>query len=270
MAQSWYQQDYLQTKIFTTMETRSQNIDITILCAYYCHQTTHRATSMRNSNMATGSWLNYLTRVSRSHFKIFIGRNRPAKPQHVRKFTSLTNETEKSDKVLKKCVFYFGICIGFGCSTGFQLFDWLSNKSFQLRCYNFIVHAKTDTSKSKQFNFVADVVEMTGPAVVHIEDKCQHDNFLDHMMSSSFGSGFLVSEDGLVVTNAHVVQNMKNITVTRSDGSSMVGDITSIDRAADLACVQIRNPNKVRFWREMSLNLSNRTCPIEIKIIFFL
>ena len=73
---------------------------------------------------------------------------RPVKPQNVRKFTSLTNETEKSDKVWKKCMFHFGICIGFGCSAGFQLFDWLSNESFQSRCYSFMVHAKTETSKS--------------------------------------------------------------------------------------------------------------------------
>ena len=199
--------------------------------------------------MAAGSWLNYFTRVTRSHFKIkrrfLSGRYCPAKPQHIRTLIGFASETGKSHKLWKKCVFYFGICMGLGWSTGFQLFDWLTNNSFQLRYYNFIAHAKADISKSKQFNFVADVVEIIAPAVVHIEGQRRHDGFMGHMMSSSSGSGFLVSEDGLVLTNAHVVQNMRNVTVTRSDGSSLVGDIISIDRASDLACVKLRNPNKV-------------------------
>ncbi|XP_028391294.1 serine protease HTRA2, mitochondrial-like isoform X2 [Dendronephthya gigantea] len=67
------------------------------------------------------------------------------------------------------------------------------------------------------------------------------------MISSSSGSGFLVSEEGLVLTNAHVVQNMKNVTVTLADGSSLVGDIVSLDPATDLAVVQLRNPKQRKF-----------------------
>lgn len=204
-----------------------------------------------NSNMAVKSWLRLFTytRVSRLNFKVerrFLNiKYCTPTAQNFRSFVNLTRKSEKYDKLWKKCVWCLAICIG--CTTGFQVFDWLKNKGFQIRCYSSIAHAKTNNSKSKQFNFVADVVEIIAPAVVHIEGHSRRDGFMGHVMSSSSGSGFLVSEDGLVLTNAHVVQNVRNVTVMLADGSSIVGDIMSLDRASDLAAVQLRNPNKVRF-----------------------
>jgi S1-C subfamily serine protease len=163
--------------------------------------------------------------------------------RNVKTFLTSTNQSGNYDKLWRKIQFCLGICIG--CATGFQLLDWLDNKGIQIRYHDSTAHAKTGTSKSKQFNFVADVVEIIAPAVVHIEGQRQQHGFMGHVVSS--GSGFLVSEDGLVLTNAHVVQNMRNVTVTLSDGSSIMGDIVSLDRASDLASVQLRNPSKVSF-----------------------
>ena len=202
-------------------------------------------------NMAVEPWLKLrlFTRVYRINFKVerrFLNsRYCTTTPKNIRTFVNHTSDSGKCNKLWKTAQFCLGICIG--CVTGFQLSDWLKNKGFRIRCDNFVVHAKTDISKSKQFNFVADVVEIIATAVVHIEGQHRQDGFMGRMMSSSSGSGFLVSEDGLVLTNAHVVQNIRNVTVTLADGSSIVGDIVSLDRASDLAAVKLRNPSKVRF-----------------------
>ena len=62
-------------------------------------------------------------------------------------------------------------------------------------------------SRRLQFNFIADVVESASKAVVCIEvkDHSMIDWFHGAPQTASNGSGFIISEDGLILTNAHVV-----------------------------------------------------------------
>ena len=53
------------------------------------------------------------------------------------------------------------------------------------------------------------------------------------------GTGFLVDEDGLVVTNAHVVGSWDAITANLVDGSSYEGIVLGIDEIVDLAIIQL-------------------------------
>ncbi len=53
------------------------------------------------------------------------------------------------------------------------------------------------------------------------------------------GSGFVVSADGLVVTNEHVVGNASRITVSFPDGETFPASLVGADQATDLAVVRI-------------------------------
>ena len=53
------------------------------------------------------------------------------------------------------------------------------------------------------------------------------------------GSGFLIREDGLLVTNAHVVEGAERIDVKLSDGRRFLGKLLGFDRRVDLAVVKI-------------------------------
>jgi serine protease Do len=61
------------------------------------------------------------------------------------------------------------------------------------------------------------------------------------------GSGFVVHEDGFIVTNAHVVENVKRIKVVFSDGREFQARVISTDTSKDLAVLRIDAGGKLPF-----------------------
>lgn len=53
------------------------------------------------------------------------------------------------------------------------------------------------------------------------------------------GSGFIVSEDGLILTNAHVVKDAKEVTVHLADRREFVAKVLGSDPASDIAVLRI-------------------------------
>lgn len=100
--------------------------------------------------------------------------------------------------------------------------------------------------RSATFNFIADAVEKAAPAVVNIEVTGRHAGFGfgGQVGPTSAGSGFIVTEDGMVLTNAHVVENAMKVTVKLKDGRQFSGSVIMIDLENDLAAVKL-DSNKV-------------------------
>uniref|UniRef100_A0A8B9T008 HtrA serine peptidase 3 n=1 Tax=Anas platyrhynchos TaxID=8839 RepID=A0A8B9T008_ANAPL len=88
-------------------------------------------------------------------------------------------------------------------------------------------HLQSSSPRYK-FNFIADVVEKIAPAVVHIELFLRHPLFGRNVPLSS-GSGFIMSDSGLIVTNAHVVSTT----------------IRDIDKKSDIATIKIHPKKKL-------------------------
>ena len=57
---------------------------------------------------------------------------------------------------------------------------------------------------------------------------------------SGVGSGFIVSEDGRVLTNAHVVEGADTVQVTLKDGRSFEGKVLGADPVTDVAVINIK------------------------------
>ncbi|MEA5509495.1 HhoA/HhoB/HtrA family serine endopeptidase [Crocosphaera sp. UHCC 0190] len=113
-------------------------------------------------------------------------------------------------------------------------------------------------------NFVTDVVKEVGPAVVRIdasrtvkaevppmlEDPAfrrffgsQMPNVPDSQIQRGTGSGFILSQDGKILTNAHVVDGTSEVTVTLKDGRSFTGKVLGTDPVTDVAVIKIEADN---------------------------
>ncbi|MDP9090989.1 MAG: Do family serine endopeptidase [Pseudomonadota bacterium] len=57
--------------------------------------------------------------------------------------------------------------------------------------------------------------------------------------SKGVGSGFIVSSDGYVLTNAHVVADASEVTVTLTDRREFPAKVIGIDKASDVALIKI-------------------------------
>ena len=53
------------------------------------------------------------------------------------------------------------------------------------------------------------------------------------------GSGFIIDHSGVILTNAHVVDNANKVTVTLKDGRIFKGEVKGVDEITDLAVVKI-------------------------------
>lgn len=112
-------------------------------------------------------------------------------------------------------------------------------------------------------NFITDVVDRVGPAVVRIDASRTvtskvPDAFNDPFFRRFFGadgleprqrvekgtgSGFLIDASGQILTNAHVVEGADIVMVTLKDGRKLQGKVLGADRVTDVAVVKIEGSN---------------------------
>ena len=65
------------------------------------------------------------------------------------------------------------------------------------------------------------------------------------------GSGFFISPDGYIVTNNHVVEHAKDVTITTSDGKTIPARVVGTDPKTDLALLKVKEGSRLslRFVR---------------------
>ncbi len=85
---------------------------------------------------------------------------------------------------------------------------------------------------------VKAVLAAVAPTVVQIEVSSE-----DGIFGGGQGTGFIISSDGQVVTNAHVVEGAANINVMLSDGTVRTAELVQQDPTRDLAVLKIDGEN---------------------------
>ena len=61
-----------------------------------------------------------------------------------------------------------------------------------------------------------------------------------HQQAQAQGSGFIISQDGYVVTNNHVVEKASDVTLTTDDGKTLHATVVGTDKKTDLALLKIK------------------------------
>lgn len=94
---------------------------------------------------------------------------------------------------------------------------------------------------------IVDAVEKAGPAVVRIDTVKRTVNPLGGIFGrgpaiqqqQGQGSGFITRSDGVLLTNAHVVEGASEVSVTLPDGRSFTGKVLGADPLTDVAVVKV-------------------------------
>lgn len=104
--------------------------------------------------------------------------------------------------------------------------------------------AGTNTTTSAALPNFVSVISKVKPSVVAINTKIPALSiFGGNVTQEGAGSGWIIDSSGLIVTNNHVVEGAKSITVTLEDGRNFSADTVRIDTVTDLAVVKINAQN---------------------------
>ncbi|MEM9275127.1 MAG: HhoA/HhoB/HtrA family serine endopeptidase [Cyanobacteria bacterium P01_F01_bin.143] len=171
------------------------------------------------------------------------------------------------NSLFRKLSVYFGI-LALGCGAGFWGTRYLGNSKTVVeskKVYPTVIPTLSRNlpnlaTESDNVNFIAQAVQKVGPAVVRIDASRQvssssRDNGLSQPFFRRFfgdgnspipdqlergtGSGFILSSDGRLITNAHVVEGSKSVQVTLKNGEVYEGEVLGVDLITDVAVLKI-------------------------------
>lgn len=128
--------------------------------------------------------------------------------------------------------------------------------------YNITTLANTADASGKTVLTVPEIANKVGPSCVGVINKAKvtaqryYDPFSgryyytadpnsDEMVEQGSGSGIIISEDGYIVTNQHVIDGANEISVVLNTGDEYTATLVGADEKSDLAVLKIDAPNLV-------------------------
>lgn len=126
---------------------------------------------------------------------------------------------------------------------------WFKNTDLYKMVGNKTITAQPNFKEDKDVMSISDVVNKVGPAVVGVSTKSiAYDIFYRKQVSEGMGSGAIISEDGLVLTNYHVIAGAQQVKVILNDGKGgkeVNAKVMNYDEARDIAIVKITDDIKM-------------------------
>lgn len=135
--------------------------------------------------------------------------------------------------ILTVCLVSFGILLG-GCGND-------TNTSSSSTTVAESTQKSTASISDARNTPVVQAAKKVGPAVVGITNKAVARDWFNRKVEvdKGTGSGVIFKNDGYIVTNNHVVEGAKDITVALSDGRTFSATLIGADPFTDLAVIKI-------------------------------
>lgn len=128
-----------------------------------------------------------------------------------------------------------------------------NNKKIEEVRENIIEDNNVDHEYTYQAPEIEYIVESIIPSVVSIVSTSINQNYNDDYFiyngeidNISYGSGFIISDDGYIITNNHVIDNSKNIKVI-VENEEFEADLIGQDFILDIAIIKINSDKKFKF-----------------------
>lgn len=157
--------------------------------------------------------------------------------------TQNSAEVYRSFLWLASLVLFFLVIVSFG-PTLLERYRYAWTKGSQQAKHDLALKALPAFAKSGHPIVSELVVHKVRPSVVSIEATVIQDNGRPtnrnaKQYSRGQGSGVIISNDGLIVTNNHVVNNARQIVVTLPDRRELKGTVVGTDPHTDLAVIKV-------------------------------
>ena len=112
---------------------------------------------------------------------------------------------------------------------------------FSMNSISFINHIPDDSLLDAYSKTITGVVSEIAQAVVHIQvqKKIIDRRTRQERLNQGSGSGFIISSDGYIVTNNHVIENAADIKVNFADGRVESAELKGADPSTDVAVIKI-------------------------------
>lgn len=159
------------------------------------------------------------------------------------------DQFDKKQKGKKKVIKFMGIiaimlimALGGGIVGGFATYKFMSEGSKLVQDNNSYV-APEFTSSTDGTLTISEAFEKVKPAVVTIYTKSS--DSAGRVSGEGMGSGFIINEDGYIITNYHVISGTTDIIVQLSNGNEVSGKVVNYDAEKDVAMIKLQDGTEI-------------------------
>lgn len=131
------------------------------------------------------------------------------------------------------------VCLIAGFGGGF-LGTKISSKEVSTKVTSSVVASGISSGTSTGAKSISEIAAKAGQSVVSIiTENLETNPFTGGQVVSGAGSGVIMSEDGYIITNNHVVDGAQSVSISLSDGTQYPATVIGTDAKTDMAVIKI-------------------------------
>lgn len=189
--------------------------------------------------------------------------NEPSHDDNDTKYVEINKQNKKSHSSASQICLILAITLASG-ALGFLggnlAINLAGQKKEELSDNTSIPVGPLGPGSSMPYYSVADIAKKNGESVVEIiTENVKSDKSIKEFTSSGAGSGIIITDNGYIATNNHVISGVKKITVILENGEKVQAEVVGTDKELDIAIIKVDKENLLpaSFGYSSSLNVGD-------------